>query len=166
MDIAEFTRGIIFMGTPHRGAPIAKFAVNYALLLSLAGRKIDANILRELKPHSEVLQMLQDDFRGIVDRKNIPFWTFQESLSHAILREKVDHSKQSATSIANILIKVTPDWSSKVEHRLERVVVLHADGLNMCKFSGKDDVNYARVHEAIGCIVREIEDMNEAQGLQ
>jgi hypothetical protein len=162
MNIDEFTRGIIFMGTPHRGVPIAKFAVNYALLLSLAGRKIDAGILRELKPQSGMLEILEDDFGDIVDRKNIPFWTFQESLPHAILREKVDLSKQSATSIANILIKVTPDWSSKVGHRLERVVVLHADGLNMCKFSGKDDVKYAQVHEAIRCIVREIECMNEA----
>lgn len=59
------TRGIIFLGTPHIGADIAKWG-GYAAKISSIARHTNVEIVKVLKPDSEMLGEIQRDFQGIL----------------------------------------------------------------------------------------------------
>lgn len=55
------TRGILFMGTPHRGAGLAEWACVLAQSLGLV-KQTNVKILQTLKRNSEVLERIRDAF--------------------------------------------------------------------------------------------------------
>lgn len=67
-DIADYTKGIVFFGTPHRGADAAKWADSIAAIISSASfrRWFRLPLLRVLKPNSKDLIDISEDFRSIV----------------------------------------------------------------------------------------------------
>ena len=60
-DVFNSTRGIAFMGTPHSGSWLAKWAKLPVKSLGLL-RRTDANLLAILETDSEVLNRIQDNF--------------------------------------------------------------------------------------------------------
>ncbi|OAG42284.1 hypothetical protein AYO21_03452 [Fonsecaea monophora] len=66
--IVDHTCGIIFLGTPHGGSWLASWAKMPAAMLGLA-KRTDLSLLSLLKPNSEVLSRIHDDFLSMVRRR-------------------------------------------------------------------------------------------------
>src|SRR5579871_4943003 len=66
--ILECTIGIIFMGTPHAGADITKWT---PILMNLAKlvKNVNEDIMEVLKPGSQVLAGLQQEFHRLLARR-------------------------------------------------------------------------------------------------
>jgi protein SERAC1 len=64
-NILSFTRGIIFLGTPHHGAGLAQCAEMLATSIGLL-KQTNAQILAVLASDSEVLARIQDSFHTMI----------------------------------------------------------------------------------------------------
>lgn len=63
------TRGIIFLGTPHHGAGLARWTEILARYIGLI-KQTNSDILQVLKSDSEVLARIQDSFHTMVRAQN------------------------------------------------------------------------------------------------
>lgn len=69
-DILLSTRGVAFLGTPHAGADLAKFAEAVVNIVRCSViKKPNKNILKVLKKNSEVLAQIKDGFHIMVQRR-------------------------------------------------------------------------------------------------
>ncbi|RDW67886.1 hypothetical protein BP6252_09282 [Coleophoma cylindrospora] len=68
-NILEYTYGIIFLGTPHHGAGLAKWAEILANTLGLL-KQTNPQILAVLESDSEVLARVQDGFHTMIRARN------------------------------------------------------------------------------------------------
>jgi hypothetical protein len=64
-SLFKFTRGLIFLGTPHSGAALAKYAEAFLKSLGLL-KRTTKEILRVLAVESEVLARIQADFHTMI----------------------------------------------------------------------------------------------------
>lgn len=64
----ECTLGIMFMGTPHAGADTAKLASILGNLVGLV-KQVNSDIVGVLKPDSEVLAGLQQEFHRLLKQR-------------------------------------------------------------------------------------------------
>lgn len=64
-NILHSTRGIIFLGTPHHGAGLARWAEFVSRSIGLL-QNINPKIVHALKRDSEVLARIQDSFHTMV----------------------------------------------------------------------------------------------------
>ncbi|GAB1314018.1 Tetratricopeptide-like helical (Fragment) [Madurella fahalii] len=83
-NIVRSTRGIIFLGTPHHGAGLARWAERFARFLGHI-KQTNARIVEVLKRDSEVLARIQDSFHAMVmartrDGQPIQITCFYEEL--------------------------------------------------------------------------------------
>lgn len=68
-NILHSTRGIIFLGTPHRGAALAMWAEKLARSIGPL-KQTSPQILAVLKSDSEVLARIQDQFHTMIRSPN------------------------------------------------------------------------------------------------
>ena len=68
-NVLDSTRGIMFLGTPHHGAGLAKWAEALAKSIGLL-KQTNPQILAALKNDSEVLVRLQDSFHTMIRSRN------------------------------------------------------------------------------------------------
>ena len=66
--ILDCTSGIIFMGTPHVGADLATWASIFTSLSAVVRRNA-GELVNVLKPGSEVLAALQQEFHTMLDAR-------------------------------------------------------------------------------------------------
>jgi hypothetical protein len=84
-DILESTVAIAFMGTPHAGSPKADWATPLTRLSNVL-RKTNSEIVQVLKPGSEMLANLQQEFHTMLDnrsknhKKTMEIFCFYEEL--------------------------------------------------------------------------------------
>lgn len=64
-NILRSTRGIVFLGTPHHGAGLARWAELLARHLGIV-KQTNHNIVDVLRRDSEVLARIQDSFHTMV----------------------------------------------------------------------------------------------------
>lgn len=64
-SIFKVTRGLIFLGTPHSGAALAKYGEAFLKSLGLL-KKTTKEIIRVLTMESEVLARIQADFHTMI----------------------------------------------------------------------------------------------------
>ncbi|RGP76056.1 hypothetical protein FLONG3_5447 [Fusarium longipes] len=129
-DIVKFTRGVIFLGTPHRGSSLAKIG---ELVSRSYGMIKDTNtdIVRVLKEDSEVLARIQDGFLSLIRARSkdeasmIDITCFYEELPTKRLGLIVP--KHSA---------ILPGYASRAIHRN------HA---GMTKFSSSDEPGFEAI---------------------
>lgn len=123
-SILDNTIGVIFMGTPHDGAYLAKWAVQVAKYLRYF-RHTNKDVLRNLKPGSPDVQQVGEDFQYLLRRKDlkIEVFCFYEELRMSTFVGKIV-GDQSA-------ILLGYDNCS-----------IHSDHRNMTKFAGKTDAGY------------------------
>ncbi|KFZ09362.1 hypothetical protein V502_08808 [Pseudogymnoascus sp. VKM F-4520 (FW-2644)] len=134
------TFAVIFLGTPHRGSDwvgIAERAATFAI------GKNDTNILRSLKVDSSELQRLVDSFAVMLREDAFKVHSFIEG--HGI------------TDIPGFTGKIVEEFSSVIGDAAETRYVLDANHRTMCKFSSKDDDNYAKVLQRIKAYIHSIE---------
>lgn len=68
-DIAESTKGIVFLGTPHRGSGFADWAGRLASIVRVSvAVKVQKSLLKTLSNDSEELLRISEDFRTIVSK--------------------------------------------------------------------------------------------------
>ncbi|KAK3985240.1 hypothetical protein QBC44DRAFT_299670 [Cladorrhinum sp. PSN332] len=133
-NIAESTKSVTFLGTPHRGSPdfadVGETirAVLGALRMGTASANLDALGLRTTD-----LERAQDEFSRIWHKHGFRVKTFQEGLGLTGLNLGV---------LGN---KVVPDYSSLIGDYRERAETLQANHMDMCRFSGEDDPNFRKV---------------------
>lgn len=80
LRIYESTKGIIFLGTPHRGSGSAEWAQIISDLARFALQDSNTSILRGLSPNSELLENLQNSFLQILEDGKIHVHSFYETM--------------------------------------------------------------------------------------
>jgi protein SERAC1 len=78
--ILPATRGIIFLGTPHRGSDIVSLAKVVAFIAQVTLHNTSDKLIRDLERDSEVLDRIRDNFSHILDRRTFSVWSFIEEL--------------------------------------------------------------------------------------
>jgi len=76
--VYDSTRGIIFMGTPHRGSDYADWGIIVRNIAVAAGFDASDRILRDLKIDSPTLDTLSEDFAEMLKEETFEVFTFQE----------------------------------------------------------------------------------------
>ena len=64
-QVADCTRGIVFLGTPHRGTDLASIGSNFAKLANLV-KPTAVDIVGVLQPNSEVLERIFEGFNTML----------------------------------------------------------------------------------------------------
>ena len=76
----DATRGIIFLGTPHRGSDATTLPKLIASVIE-AFEDVNVNLLQDLERESETLDRIGDSFSQIFDRRAFTVFSFEEELA-------------------------------------------------------------------------------------
>ncbi|OBT53555.1 hypothetical protein VE04_06749 [Pseudogymnoascus sp. 24MN13] len=146
-DIFLSTSGIIFFGTPHRGADPRGFLQHVAeRAVRAAGFTVNQKVFDTLLPDSERLKELLDEFPLLVSKMKWNIVSFREMHGMAVLGGK----------------KVVDDASSCLgDFNLEIVRDIESDHRDMCRFSGLNDPRYEKVAAAVHRIVQPLLEENK-----
>ena len=68
-NVVKCTRGIVFLGTPHHGAGLARWAERLAKSIGTI-KETNPKILGVLRQESEVLARIQDGFHTMIRARN------------------------------------------------------------------------------------------------
>ena len=68
-QVLESTEGICFMGTPHCGSQLADWAKVFTSVAKLV-KRLNESIITILKPESEVLARIQQEFQTMIRARN------------------------------------------------------------------------------------------------
>ncbi|KAK3310943.1 uncharacterized protein B0T15DRAFT_519936 [Chaetomium strumarium] len=137
------TVGIMFFGTPHRGAD-PRNILHHVLQTSAKalGAQVNEQIVRALMPDAELLPKLRDEFTILCNEKSWPIFSFQEEYGVWSLFGK----------------KVVDDQSSCLDNpALEIRQHISRNHMDMCRFSGLQDPEYRKVEAALKRILGTIE---------
>jgi hypothetical protein len=81
-DIASIllaTRGVIFLGTPHRGSGAESLSkVVAAIVQSVEG--VNDDVMSDLERESQTLDLIRDSFFQILNKRSISVFSFVEEL--------------------------------------------------------------------------------------
>lgn len=137
-DIVGSTASVIFLGTPHRGSPIAALGGLARILVSAIGMETNSAILDALGLRTSDLERAQEAFSGLWRKYNFRVKTFQEGLG------------LTGVNLGIFGNKVVPDYSSLIGDVRENAETIQANHMEMCRFTGMDDRNYLKVSGEIG----------------
>ncbi|PVH96718.1 hypothetical protein DM02DRAFT_598696 [Periconia macrospinosa] len=132
--VEQNTLGIAFLGTPHSGSDWAPFAKAIGNLLSLVGKRVNVNILDTLKRDSQTLLDVENWFGHWLRRRAesgspVNITTFFEELELPLGGKVVEESQAKMTGYSSYGI--------------------HANHMEMTKFSGLHDPGYMAVRREI-----------------
>ncbi|KAK4041974.1 ankyrin repeat domain-containing protein 50 [Parachaetomium inaequale] len=134
-NIFEATDGILFFGTPHGGAD-PRSSLHHILSVSaqVLGAQVNQQIVNTLMPGAERLTELRDEFSVMCQEKSFLVYSFQEEYGVTALFGK----------------KVVEDRSSCLNNSiLETKQFISSNHMDMCRFSGFQDQEYAKVAAAL-----------------
>lgn len=132
--IEQNALGIAFLGTPHSGSDFAPYAKAIGNLLSLAGKRVNVNILDALKRDSQTLLDVEDWFghrrrRRVESAMPIHITTFYEELELPMVGKVVEESQAKILGYSSYGIR--------------------ANHMDMTKFSGPNDPGYIALRREI-----------------
>ncbi|KAK0645815.1 Alpha/Beta hydrolase protein [Cercophora newfieldiana] len=128
-DIADSTKGIIFFGTPHKGADAATWARQISDIVQVALHRPPASFLETLERHSPDLLKISEDFRVFAPRYAIT--SFYEQHATKVLGTVVVGKMSAVLHLPN-----------------EEATMMGGDHREMCRF-GKADPRFDQVWRAI-----------------
>jgi len=141
-SIFAATKGIVFFGTPHGGAdPLGFLSSIVQTMARIAGFKPPKDVINSLLPSAERLRELRDEFGPLAVQQDWTIHSFQE--------------QQGLKALGDA--KVVDDTSSYLN--LPAVEITEHIGRNhmdICRFSGPEDVEYKKVVRAIERIANAI----------
>lgn len=79
LPIYSSTRGIVFLGTPHKGSNLASWGVLASNLAKVALQGPNERILKALKPNNELLENLHVVFRQMLEDNIFKIHSFYET---------------------------------------------------------------------------------------
>ena len=151
--ILDATRGIIFLGTPHRGSGLTTLPKLVATIIQ-AVQDVNVELIRDVEMNSQVLDRIADAFSQILDRRTFMVFSFEEELAMRGGRK---------VCIANMAM-IQPEfdnyqvaeWGSIIiGDAHERRDTIHANHIDMVKFSDTTDDGYVKVLYAIKMLLKE-----------
>ncbi|KAF8541692.1 hypothetical protein BDD12DRAFT_485014 [Trichophaea hybrida] len=128
-NIAQNIRGILFLGTPHRGADSAQTLRN---LLKVSFSHQPKAYIEDLIKNSIALQDINEDFRHVATRLELV--SFYETLK---------------TQVGPTSVFVVEKASAILGYNSEYSVGVDADHHAICKFSSRQDLGYLSVLSAL-----------------
>lgn len=132
-EIQQATRGVIFLGTPHRGAKTAKIG---RIASTLIGSDLK-RILAAIEEGSEVLERLDKSFAKMLDHDSIKVHCFQEELPYKG-------------------VMIVQPHSSEIRHAQATTSLLHAHHRSMTKVASNGDLKFMRISSTLSQWVEEI----------
>lgn len=129
-SILPSTKGVLFLGTPHKGSQMATVARAAFNISRLFLRSPNTNILRTLEEQSDVLERISWGFGQILASGRIRVHSF---------REELDSSGISIVSAQSAIIGYFHETHGD----------LHASHRNMAKFCSLEDKNFCRVQAVL-----------------
>lgn len=138
------TVGVLFFGTPHRGADPRNF---FHHLLSASARafgvQVNSQIVNTLMPDAERLTELRDEFPTMCRTRKWQIFSFQEEYGDLMLFGS----------------KVVVDQSSCLDDpTIETKQHISRNHMDMCRFSGLHDPEYSKVAAVMTFILGTIEN--------
>ncbi|KAM7209925.1 hypothetical protein V8F06_014692 [Rhypophila decipiens] len=148
--IFESTIGIIFFGTPHAGADPRSFLHRVVeKVIKAAGFSLNEQIVNTLLPSSERLKELRDEFGPIAQNRGWVIHSFQEQLGvDGLFGQKVVEDISSYLNIPAV---------ETTEHIVR-------DHMEMCRFTGLDDIEYKKVAAALWRITSTVHNQSVIAG--
>ncbi|KAH6847423.1 hypothetical protein B0I37DRAFT_397614, partial [Chaetomium sp. MPI-CAGE-AT-0009] len=143
-NIFEATVGVLFFGTPHRGADPRNLC-HHILTASapFLGFRVNPQIVNTLMPGAELLQDLRNEFSTMCHEKKWHIVSFQEEYGLKMLFSR----------------KVVDDQSSCLDDPIiETKRHISSNHMDMCRFSGLQDPEYAKVAAAMTFILGRVKD--------
>ncbi|KAI0100891.1 Alpha/Beta hydrolase protein [Nemania sp. FL0031] len=138
-DITRNTKGLVFLGTPHRGADLAQWAV---LIKKIGGAVInhpDKKLLKTLQTHSDELYKITEDFCPVSSKYAI--FSFYEENAYLIWGKVVVDKDSAVMGLPN-----------------EDKMMIRGTHTSMCRFSRDDrrfDPVWIRIQRAAGGVQRQ-----------
>ncbi|KAE8454517.1 hypothetical protein EG329_000140 [Mollisiaceae sp. DMI_Dod_QoI] len=123
-EIYASTIGVIFLGTPHRGSSQATFGEVVTNIAKLSIRQPNEQLLQTLRPDSHILENQRDQFT-----------TISKDLSIVCIREELP------TSVGLIVDEASASYDGFNVRR----DAIHANHMNMVRFSSKENEGYKRI---------------------
>ncbi|KAK4222206.1 hypothetical protein QBC38DRAFT_549429 [Podospora fimiseda] len=141
-SIFHSTIGIIFFGTPHRGAdPRGFFLHTFEAIIKAVGVSANEHVVATLLPDSERLKQLKDEFDPVIRQQNWRVHSFQEGLGIQALRGcKVVDDSSSYLGLPDVEMR---------QH-------IGRNHMDICRFTGKNDSEYQKVVQAVIRITKDV----------
>jgi hypothetical protein len=148
--IFSATRGIVFLGTPHRGSSTASLAKLVALVIQTVLKNTNDGLIRDLERDSPNLDRMRENFSQMLNRRTFAIWSFEEELPVSGIG-KVCHAyaQCNATLYLILLDQVVYGESAIIGDPYENRGTIYADHFGMVKFSSRGDNEYQKVLYAI-----------------
>lgn len=144
-DVILSTAAVLFLGTPHRGSPdLADLGELARSLVSAFQMQTSSATLHALGLETTDLERVQESFSSLWQKHDFRVKTFQESLP------------PTAVKFGALGKKVVPYYSSLLGDHRERAETIHANHMDMCRFTGADSPGYRQVAAEIYSIYRSI----------
>lgn len=125
-EILPAVKGVIFLGTPHRGSKVASIGKVAFEVSRLFFQKPNLDVLRGLERNSEILDRISRAFGEVLAAGSLKVHSFHEELD------------TKGTTIVD-------SSSSTIGYLHETTGTLHANHRNMAKMSSLDDIKFKRV---------------------
>ncbi|UKZ79212.1 hypothetical protein TrVFT333_006962 [Trichoderma virens FT-333] len=139
-DILQSTRGIAFLGTPHHGAGLAKWAERLSKSIGII-TQTNSEIIEVLQRESEVLARIQDGFHNMVMARN----TEGQPIEISCFFEELPLQG---------IGQVVPQHSAILPGYIP--IGIHGNHMDMTKFASKDDPGFVAVCGELRRWIREI----------
>jgi hypothetical protein len=153
-DIFTATRGIIFLGTPHRGSGVASLTKVVAAIARLALRSTNDNLIGDIERDAPVLDRIRDGFSRLLDKRTLTVWSFTEELASAGFgKVNVLYLLTLASHLTSGDQVVSGD-SAIIGDARENRETIHADHVGMTKFSSREDSEYKKILCAIEMLLQ------------
>jgi hypothetical protein len=130
------TRGIVFLGTPHRGSSAATYGrVVFRLTQLLAFQSVNTKLLCSLEKDSEILDRVSTAFiQTLIKSKTLHLWSFAEE-------------KQVRWGL--IGMHIVPADSAKIGHERENWGTISGDHRQIAKFRKLTDEGFVKVSKVL-----------------
>ena len=125
-NILSKTRGVLFLGCPHRGSNIASLGKIAFEISRIILQNPNIKVLRGLEVNSEILERITKEFGQVLESDALQIHSFQEELD----------TKG---------VMIVDASSSIIGHPKETRGTLHANHRNMAKISSLNDVKFQRI---------------------
>jgi hypothetical protein len=149
-NIVESTAAVVFMGTPHRGSPVAAVGELMRSIVSTLRMDTTPVNLDALGLKTTDLERAQESFSRLWYKHDFRVKTFQEGLA------------LTGFKVGALGSKVVPDYSSLLGDYREHAETLQANHMEMCRFDGEDDPNYRKVSGEIRSIYQSLSELSNS----
>ncbi|KAK7993265.1 hypothetical protein PG989_006646 [Apiospora arundinis] len=146
--IVETMEAVVFLGTPHRGSPMAKLGDSVSRIVSSLGFDTSSVLLDTLGLKTSDLQRSQEAFSAVWHNNSLRVKTFQEG--QGLMGAKIGPLND----------KVVDDISSSLGDEREHAEVLNANHRDMCRFSGPRDPELVKIMAELADICNFPVDLN------